>query len=267
METKARYILVGTFVLASIAALVGVLLWLGASEFAEEYAYYRVYFTGSVNGLGKGTEVHYNGIKVGQVSDLQFDPQDPKRVIATLQLDPTLKIRNDSVASVDSMSITGGAYVEITGGTQTAPLLTAKPGERYPVIPSKPSTLQQLAKTVPDLIDRLTVAANRVEDLLNDENRARFSGTLENLQSATAHLDTTLQAIDKTAGGFSTLTSHTDTAIQNTQAQIVQTLNEVGGMAAEMRRTAASVRELSKKLEEQPNSILFGTTRKGYVPK
>ena len=34
-------------------------------------------------GLGKGTAVRYNGIDVGRVSQLDFDPDDPKRVIVT----------------------------------------------------------------------------------------------------------------------------------------------------------------------------------------
>ena len=48
---------------------------------------------GPVTGLGKGTITRYNGIEVGRVTDLQFNPADPQSVIVTLQVQPNLNIR------------------------------------------------------------------------------------------------------------------------------------------------------------------------------
>ena len=108
METKANYVAVGAFVLVCV---LGAVLWLAGAQYSEEYAYYRTIFSGSVTGLGGGTVVRYNGIEVGHVSKLDFDPDDPKSVVVTLQINPVLKIHSDSVASIASEGLTGGSYV------------------------------------------------------------------------------------------------------------------------------------------------------------
>ena len=72
METKANYVAVGVFVMALVLGLVVALLWLTGAQYAQEYAYYQTYFSGSVSGLGTGTSVRYNGIEVGRVSEAEF---------------------------------------------------------------------------------------------------------------------------------------------------------------------------------------------------
>ena len=121
METKANYVAVGAFVLACVIGLVVAILWLAGAQYSQEFAYYHTYFKGPVTGLGKGTVVRYNGIEVGRVTDLEFDPNDPQRVIVTMQVQPKLKIREDSVASIESQGLTGGSYVEIAAAHRIRP--------------------------------------------------------------------------------------------------------------------------------------------------
>src|SRR6201992_97048 len=123
METKANYVAVGAFVLACVIGLVVTVLWLAGVQYAQEYAYYQATFKGPVTGLGKGTVTRFNGIDVGRITDLVFDPNDPQSVIVTLQVQPNLNIREDSVATIDSQGLTGGSFVEISGGTVHSPLL------------------------------------------------------------------------------------------------------------------------------------------------
>src|ERR1700712_5977398 len=117
METRANYVAVGAFVLACVIGLVVSIMWLAGVQYAQEYSYYQAYFKGPVTGLGKGTVTRYNGIDVGRITDLKFNPNDPQSVIVTLQVQPDLNIRQNSVASIDSQGLTGGTYVEISGGT------------------------------------------------------------------------------------------------------------------------------------------------------
>ncbi len=148
METKANYVAVGGFVLICMLGLVVTLLWLAGAQYSQEYVYFQTSFKGPVTGLGDGTTVRYNGIDVGHVTELKFDPNDPQKVIAKLQLKPDLHIRRDSEASIESEGLTGGSYVEVSGGTKKSAELTALPGQ-VPVIRSSPSTLQQLVQSAP----------------------------------------------------------------------------------------------------------------------
>src|ERR1700741_5396583 len=99
METKANYVAVGAFVLACVIGLVVTILWLAGAQYSQEYSYYQTFFKGPVTGLGKGTITRYNGIEVGRVTDLVFDPNAPQRVLVTMQVQPNLNFRGDSFAS------------------------------------------------------------------------------------------------------------------------------------------------------------------------
>jgi phospholipid/cholesterol/gamma-HCH transport system substrate-binding protein len=206
METRANYVLVGAFVLICIAGLFVAILWVAGSQFREEYTYYRTYFTGAVTGLGKGTVVRYNGIDAGHVYDVAIDDADPRRVIVTLQIDPKVKLHVDSVATLESQGLTGATFVEVEGGTATSPLVMAEPGQPYPVIPSKPSTLQLLAQSGPAMVQDLKTAGERFGDLLSDQNRKAIAETLEHLNATTAEIDSHAEEFGKTLMSLRTST-------------------------------------------------------------
>ena len=285
METKANYVAVGAFVLISMLGLVIALLWLAGAQYREEYAYYRTYFSGSVTGLGKGTTVRYNGIDVGRVSQLDFDPEDPKRVIVTMQMAPSLPIHNDSLASIASEGLTGGSFVEIDGGSKTAPVLAPGPEGEVPVIRSKPSTLQEIEQSAPQLVAKLNHAADRLNDVLNDSNRKAFADTLEHLNKLTGALDKDTPAIDHALlnissasdklntdlGDLHGVLGHADQAvvkIDHVATDLDTQVNsaQLAQFVTESRALVQSLTVLSNKIGNEPTSIIFGDRRKGYTP-
>ena len=289
METKANYVAVGAFVLACVVGLVVTILWLAGAQYSQEYAYYQANFKGPVTGLGKGTTTRYNGIEVGRVTNLEFDPSDPSRVIVTLQVQPNLNIRNDSTASIESQGLTGGSFVEISGGTAGAPLLVAQGDQRYPVIRTTQSTFAQLEQTAPQVVAKLNVAASRLNDLLNDDNRRAISHVLANLDETTEVIARRSADIDATIANANKTMANLDQASQEikpTLAQLDLTGQKYGkvaddadafingdGMAqlsdliGEARRLVGSLDQLSDQLNRQPTKLLFGDRRKGYEPK
>src|ERR1044071_343628 len=74
METRAPFVVVGAFVLAAIAAAFGFVYWLHNSGGLGPRATYHVEFEGSVPGLLVGAAVLFNGIRVGEVSELGLAP-------------------------------------------------------------------------------------------------------------------------------------------------------------------------------------------------
>jgi phospholipid/cholesterol/gamma-HCH transport system substrate-binding protein len=289
METKANYVAVGAFVLACVIGLVVTILWLAGAQYSQEYAYYQAYFKGPVTGLGKGTVTRYNGIDVGRVTALEFDPADPQRVIVTMQVQPNLNIRNDSTASIESQGLTGGTYVEISGGTASAPLLVAQGDQRYPVIRTKQSTFAQLEQTAPEVVAKLNVAASRINDLLNDDNRRAVAHVLANLDETTqviarrsadidatiANANKTMANLDQASQGLKPAIDHVDLTVEKygKVADDADAFINGDGMAqlsdliGEARRLVSSLDQLSDQLNRQPTKLLFGDRRKGYEPK
>jgi phospholipid/cholesterol/gamma-HCH transport system substrate-binding protein len=244
METRANYVAVGAFVLACILGLVVTLLWLAGSQYRQESATYQTYFTGAVTGLGKGTAVRYSGIEVGRVTALDFDPDNPKQVVATLQVRSDLSVREDAVASIESQGLTGAAYVEITGGKADAPILAAKDSQRYPVIKSKPSSLEQLFQNTPELLAKVSVISDRVADLLNDQNRAAISGMLTNLDDLTSALDKHSADIDQILANLAVATQELDTAM----ADLHQVLGKAGVTTDKANQTLTAAEQAARQL-------------------
>lgn len=292
METKANYVAVGVFVLVCLFGLLVALLWLGGSQYTEEYAYYRTFFSGSVTGLGDGTLVRYNGIQVGRVSKVAFDPNDPKRVIVTLQINPDLPIHADSVASIASEGLTGGSYVEIDGGSQSSPVLPHVLFGPYPVIRSKPSTLQELEESAPQLLVKINGIADRLNDVLSPANRRAFAQILSNLRDVTSVLAKDSATFDRTLKNLDTASTGINADIADLHGvlasarETTQKLNhlsddvdklsgdldtQVNGahidqLAGQTRDLVRSLTRLSDELEHEPTRLIFGDRRKGYTP-
>jgi phospholipid/cholesterol/gamma-HCH transport system substrate-binding protein len=288
METKANYVAVGVFVLICVIGLVVSIMWLAGAQYSQEYAYYQTNFKGPVTGLGKGTVTRYNGIDVGRITALEFDPNAPDRVIVTLQVQPGLNIREDSVASIDSQGLTGGSFVEISGGTATSPLLVAHEGQKYPVIRTKQSSLQQLEQSAPEVVAKLNVAADRINDLLNDNNRKAIAHILTSLDETTATLAARSADIDATIRQANDATHNLDVAsgkLTPTLDQVDLTVKKFGKLGddadafvngdalaqlsdliGDLRRLVGNLNKFSGQLNRNPTTLLFGDKRKGYDP-
>ncbi|HUN40284.1 MAG TPA: MlaD family protein [Acetobacteraceae bacterium] len=197
MESRANYVAVGAFVLLVLAGIVGASLWLARVEFKTDYRFYKTHVADSVSGLEIGAPVRLNGIDVGRVTEMHLDPKDPKLVTLIMQIQGSIEIHADAMASLETQGFTGVSYVEISGGTLAAPLLTAKKGEQYPTIASRRSSLDLLFASAPEVLAHLLVIANRVEAVLDEKNRTAIADTLANLQHTTDVVDHRSKDIDR----------------------------------------------------------------------
>jgi len=226
METRASYLAVGAFVLVLVAGFVGFVIWLGKFQDREALAFYDIRFRGSVTGLQEGGTVRYRGIPVGQVVRLRIDPEDLQLVRVTIQVDRSTPVRTDTVASLELQGVTGVSYVLLSGGSQTAAPLPQTAEPPYPVIASKPSTIEQLFEGAPDLVNRLNELVANINGMLNESNREEVSRTLENLQTITA-------ALAQNTGGLAQLLASGSAASEQVAAMSV----EFEGLAKDLRAT------------------------------
>ncbi|SIP88553.1 MlaD family protein [Solilutibacter tolerans] len=178
METKANYVLIGTFTILVTVFLLGFALW--AAKFSSDASWqrYQVIFNEPVTGLTEGSSVQYNGISVGTVEQLKLDARDPRRVQALLKLEADAPIKIDTRAKMSQAGLTGSPFIQLTGGSPGAQLLRPRERSEIPVIQTEPSALQNIADTANKLVARL-------DEALSEENIQRISDTLENLRATT----------------------------------------------------------------------------------
>ncbi|MEZ5582458.1 MAG: MlaD family protein [Candidatus Competibacteraceae bacterium] len=190
MESNVNYTLTGLFVVVLGAATVGAVAWLSAATDQRVYDYYRVYSIESVAGLNVNAAVRYKGVDVGQVTSIGLDRQFPDWVELILRIERGTPIREETTAKLVVQGITGLVYVELSGGTDSPPLLPTA-DEPMPVIRSSPSLVAQVTSAFQDL----TV---KVDRLLSDGNLLAFSQTLANLALLSRSLASRAQSIDQT---------------------------------------------------------------------
>ena len=183
METRASHILVGGFVLAFLAGIVGFAIWIAKVDLDAEYKDYDIYFDDTVSGLVKRGTVFYLGIPGGEVRDITLAPHDPRKVRVWVRLRAEVPVNEGAVARLEFQGFTGVAYIELDGGPPTAPLLAPHPGQERPVIPAETSGLQAIFQSAPDLLDATGLVVAQVQKLLNDENIAEVSSILKNANS------------------------------------------------------------------------------------
>lgn len=249
METRANYLAVGAFVLVMLVGVVVAVLWLARVQFSREFSNYDIFFEGSVSGLSRGGAVLYNGIQIGRVVEIRINPQNLQQVRVTIEVDQTALIRSDAVASLQVQGLTGVAVIEISGGSPSAPPLTRKDGERYPVIASRLSPLQQFVTGAPETLARISELATSMTKLVDDKNRQAIADTLENVRRITA------AAAGKTGDIESTL-SEAASATRELRATIAnanKTLVDIRGLFAnggDAHDALRSIEQTSRKLDQ-----------------
>jgi phospholipid/cholesterol/gamma-HCH transport system substrate-binding protein len=257
MERNANYALVGVTSTLLVIGMVVFSVWLAAFKFNQDYDYYDVVFAGPVRGLSQGGEVHFNGIKVGEVTGISLDTVDPTQVIARAKVTSDVPIRVDSFATLEPQGITGVNYVQITAGTPTKRLLKrAAPKGTVPRIRSERGMLSDLLAGGGNVLARAVEALDRVNRVLSEENIARLSGMLDNVQTVTAELrdrksliadaQRALQGADQAARRIAELATSSNTLVNGDGRRIMAKLDVA---ATEIEAAAKDLRTMMGRLE------------------
>lgn len=188
MENRAHYVLIGMFTLIVVAALLLFALWLGKVGLNKHYHHYRIVFAEAVTGLTAGSQVQYNGIRVGEVEQLRLDPKDPRKVLVRIEVAADTPVRTDTRAELGKMGFTGGALVQLTGGTPDAEALLPTDSDPVPVIRAKSSGMNNLLATGNRIAAKLDTILDRVDQVVSKQNVAHIDRTLANIDRTTRTL-------------------------------------------------------------------------------
>jgi phospholipid/cholesterol/gamma-HCH transport system substrate-binding protein len=204
MYSKINYTIVGVFVVVFSVALVAFGLWLSKYSNANDYKLYKIYFNENVSGLNVDSAVKLKGVDIGKVASISIDPKDINRVQTIVKIKKDIPIKEDMVAYLEPIGITGLLNIVIEGGTNKSKELLAKNGE-IPVIKSRPSWLVDTKNSVANISKNLNESLLRLNKLLNEENIQNFSQTIANIKtislktvSLESNISKVIQNTDKT---------------------------------------------------------------------
>lgn len=197
METRANYIMVGFFVLLLVFGLLGFVLWLAKFQFEQEFARYDIVFESTVTGLREGSAVRYSGVGVGEVISVDLDEDRPTAIRVTIEVQKRTPVRADSIATLELEGLTGGRYVQLTGGSPAAPPLKPPPGRQVAEIPAGHSSFEQVLEGAPEMLENANVLLLRAQALLSEGNLKNFEQLIYNLTAVTGAIAENRDNIDQ----------------------------------------------------------------------
>ncbi|HEY8579457.1 MAG TPA: MlaD family protein [Beijerinckiaceae bacterium] len=227
METRANYALIGVFTLAVLAAAFMFVFWFSRSTQAGTSPI-RIVFSSSVSGLSRGSQVLFNGVRVGEVTEIELAPNDPNRVYALIEVSNRAPVRQDTRARLEYQGLTGVASIALAGGTPEKGPLVGQRGEP-PLIEADRSDYQNILETLQRLAGRAETVLERADKLFA-ENSESIGRTVRNVESFS-------QALGDNADGVKTF---------------MTAITEVG---QSVKPLVASLEQLSKNVDERVTAI------------
>ena len=198
METRANYILVGIVTLVVLLASFGFVYWIARFGDTTNSVPLEVRIPGSVTGLSVGSQVLFNGIKVGDVRKLIIDAKNPKGVVAITEVGLDTPVTSATIATLGFQGLTGQAYIELKGGDPNGEniLVKAQQTGEMPFVQADPGAVN-------NLIDQAQSIANSTEKVIAglqkfvDDNQKPLTDTIGNANKFSEALAKNSDQIDE----------------------------------------------------------------------
>lgn len=257
METRANYITIGAFMMATLVAAFAFVYWLAMTSETRDNEILKIILPAPVTGLSVGGDVYFNGIKQGNVSALDFDRNDPKVVVATVRLKPGTPVREDTKALLNFQLLSGIAYIELNGGTLGSPILFDENKDEVPVLRAGRSAYDDIVAGARDAIAKVDATMDTVNAFLND-NKTSVAGTLKNVETFTDALasnsegvENFMASIDKASTAFSSLAGRMEGLVdQGERILAAVPSDKVGAVVDDLSEFSANLGKASQGIDK-----------------
>lgn len=257
METRANYIAVGLFTLLAIVTVFAGIYWFENHGEDENLVPINVRIEGSVSGLGPASAVQFNGITVGRVDTLTLDQADPRFVIIRAMISASTPVRADTKASIGIRGLSGGAFLQLEGGSPAAtPLLSVN------ATGADVATIEGDPAAVADLLERVSSIAGRTEEIMITlekfvrENSDSLSRTLNNAETFSNALSENSDGVAKfmdSAGNVAISLERLATKLDGSINRAEEILQAVEPQS--VKNTIDNIESFSQSLAEQRGEI------------
>jgi len=268
-----------------------------ASIQEEKYVVTRpflVNFDGSVRGLSVGAPVEFRGIKIGSVSDIaiNFDPKtleikipvlidiQPERIASTKMIQ--VQAQKEKYAAMKRLVKRG-----LRAQLQTGSLLTGQlfvqldfhpdlPKQelimagKYPEIPAVPATMDQLRRTVTDVMAEIRrLPLDKIaQEILETVEGANHLVNSPDTQEAVHSLNAALGNVEKLTEGLDQRVNSLTVSLDKTLAKARSAMEvanpnspaavNLNSALKELSAAARSIRVLADYLEQHPEALVKG---------
>jgi phospholipid/cholesterol/gamma-HCH transport system substrate-binding protein len=294
MESKSHALIAGVFAIGLAILATVFALWLGKDEIQRTP--YTIATSLKVSGLNIQAAVRYKGIKVGKVTDIDFDKKVPGQLLLSLDIVSDTPITQSTYATLGYQGVTGIAFIELDDdGSKPAAL------ERDPLlgarIPLRPGLLQEVENRGLVILSQTEELSKRLNSLLDEDNRASLAHTIKQIGKTAAawealpakldpvlnHLPQTITQARESALAFKQFSDNAKNTSSNLNQLITnlqgengsitrlsknveqlshnlqfETLPAINGLVIDAGGTLRSIQRSTENFNERPQSLLFG---------
>lgn len=294
MESKSHALIAGVFAIG-LAILAGLLaLWLGKDEIQRTP--YTIATPLKVSGLNIQAAVRYKGIKVGKVTDIDFDTKVPGQLILNLDIVSDTPITQSTYATLGYQGVTGIAYIELDDDG-SKPAAIVKDARLGALIPLRPGLLQEVEKHGLAILSQTEELSKRLNTLLDPHNQKSLINAVNQIGRTAAAWETlpakldpvlttlpqTIQQVREGALAFrqfsdnaKATSANLNNAINKLQAEDgginrlsknveslstslqYETLPAINGLVQDARGTLRGINRITDNFNDRPQSLLFG---------
>jgi paraquat-inducible protein B len=278
MSRHASSTVIGAFVVGALGLAVATVMVVGGSRFFAKIERHALFFRGSAKGLSVGAPVDFKGVRVGSVGDIKLicDPNDLSfKIMVIIETDPQLMTQIESNGDVRTLPrmidgkplmeflidkglkaklgtqsiLTGQLYVDLDFHPGRPTALTGLQ-KAYPEIPTMPSRLEQLSKTVEaipldKIVDKIVASLDGIDRFVNSpqsqEIMASINGAAKDAQAL----------LQNTNGRIEPLTSSVEQTLAEVQKLVRRLDGNVNPMAEEIKAAAKEAKLMVSNLDKQ----------------
>lgn len=264
METRANYALIGVFTLAVIASAFAFVMWFsGSGDRSYGQHTYKIVFTGSVTGLLRGAPVLFNGVRVGDVTNLDFEPQDPSHVYALVEIDARVPVRVDTRARLESTGLTGVASIALLGGTEKSPPLAAGPDKGPGVIIAERSDFQDLIESARRISGQASDVLGKVDGLAGETNDVMKAINPDDVRTIVKDVASLAAKLDKAADKVNEVLTSLSGALGPSDGNNGGPLGDIAAAARSIKKAADNLDSRTKEIAANINHFT-GTGLRQY---
>ena len=237
-SNHANYAAIGLTVILGAVAIAATLVYLGGAGGSNKFMYAETYYDKSVSGLSVGSAVNFRGVRIGEVSEINFvgnkystDDEGSQRIYILMAFK-----RNDlgQYASKIERLVDSGLRATVTAsgvtGLSRIELDILKDAPPPPPIKWRPDNLY-----IPPAVSLLSSFSDSVTKVMNQINKIDFDAARSNVNVA-------VESAARTAADVMTM-------LESSRADILRIVENVA-------EATESLRDLSAELKRNPSLLL-----------
>jgi ABC-type transporter Mla subunit MlaD len=270
METHSNWLKVSLIVGLLTITAIGFALWLLKASDAKGPTY-EIRFEQSVDGLQPGSAVNLLGVPIGRVTEIQVQPKNPDFVTVRFVLTSDAILHRGVTASIERSLFDGSAKLGLSGDNNRNPVLAAREGQPFPIIPARDGGL--LGGGGPaDLIAEVSSNAESVSKKLDSAGLRSIEKRLAELARSsqtwndkvdrvvgqlpqTERIDALAKQIANTGAGAARLRGRLEGSRGEIGERLTRSLNAADKSAVSFGQSVSRVRPQIRKLEADARHV------------